>query len=531
MPRKRRANHKPSMTELFTGGSSSGGSLKYRKKRTWIDDKGKRHSDDPALSSASGAATVALGLSAIAFASRSIKRTRLESTIIEHLWDCRTSIASIRRAVQLGEPLPDVVLVRGTLKARGAPVTSLAMESKQLQRLVGDIDQPRNFFMDLARKVDSGEVVLPPDFGDVSDIKPLEGEGELLKRKAVLGSNLLLTELFITRLGCEAFRKRTKDKDGKEKIEIERKPRQARFNVLHHRRVADGLHIVGEEGEGADLELPPVLGPEELAKNLDPELFLTLPDALNEFKRLVPGISIINADKPLTHASRFLHLDQRSNTDLGGFIDNTDLGGFIEGKARDEVEARNSGPIVPVVRRGSNSNADDGETALEEIGRIVPNGWTWNGKGFYDNRERGWSTHAGIGVFAFREFRKKMKEAAEENALYQEASLYPTAMMRKMRDSENCFRFAEIGISSGDVTVLGKPVSTRNGIKLVPPKQPKDIDDPRFLFRILQGHSIENLQYHRMAALRVYLGFAVMGVATVFAGEEQIRDSVEVTYT
>ena len=129
------------------------------------------------------------------------------------------------------------------------------------------------------------------------------------------------------------------------------------------------------------------------------------------------------------------------------------------------------------------------------------------------------------------QFKKKMKQAAEENAKYQEASKMTSSQMRQARDSENCFRVGEIGIASGAVTVLGKPVYTQKGITIVPPPPTKSIDDPRFMFRILRGKTVDNLERHRMGSLRVYLGFAAMGACTVYAGEERIRDSVEVTYT
>ena len=51
-----------------------------------------------------------------------------------------------------------------------------------------------------------------------------------------------------------------------------------------------------------------------------------------------------------------------------------------------------------------------------------------------------------------------------------------------------------------------------------------------FELRILKGHTIENLLKHRKASLSVYIGFAVIGAATVLAGEEMVRDSVKVSY-
>lgn len=512
----------PSLRELLTGGRSSGGMIQMRRqmrrKRRKKDKEGKKYffpSISALTQSVSGAATVALGVSVMVFASRSIVRTRHESRRFEQMWNARTTVRSLRKIAERGERLPDLVLLRGTLRARGAPVTSLAMESPQLRCFIGDIDQPRNKFLKRFDQTDWGKVQLPENFGEISDIAMAkwEGQEELIKRKVVPSSNLLLTELFITRLGCAATIEKSEYKDSEE-IKITRDARQARFNVLHHRRVADGLHIVGEEGEKADLQLPPVLNQRGLANNEIPSLFLSLPDAVSEFKKTWMG-NIINADKSLTHASRFLRLDQRSTTDLGSF-------------------------------------GDAQSSALDDIGRIVPQGWHWNGKGFYDNRKKPWQSHSGQGVFAWRDFKRKMKEAAAQNARHQEATEETEAGMLALRDSENCFRVSELGISSGAVTVLGKPIRTENGIKIVPPttrasqrcavgrtnldhfatspQQETEEWEPIFLFRILKGHSIEELTIHRKGALRVYLGFAAMGLATVYFGEEMIRGCFEVTY-
>lgn len=297
------------------------------------------------------------------------------------------------------------------------------------------------------------------------------------------------------------------------KITIERAPQAARFNVLHHRQVADGLHLVDTDGESADLVLPSY-GENDLKKGESPSLFLTLPDALNEFKRFYAKVwNVINADKPLTHLSRFIHLDQRSHTDNGSF---TNLG---EG----------------IMYSGS-------ENALDSIGRLVPNGWLWSGKGFYDNRPGHWSSYPNVELLDYATFRQRIPIAARENARSQDATEMSFSEMESMRDRENCFRVVELGVASESaVVVLGKPqliVSKDGGasgssfIVIGAPNATSDnnITDPRFLFRILKGHTVDNLIKHRNASLLVYLGFAAMGAMTVAAGEEQIRDSLEVHY-
>ena len=134
---------------------------------------------------------------------------------------------------------------------------------------------------------------------------------------------------------------------------------------------------------------------------------------------------------------------------------------------------------------------------------------------------------------------------------------------------QNCFRVVEMGVESGsDVVVLGRPqlqlsaglsadfsadfsdntdadtkadttmtqkhtIDTDRTPLVIGPPKPIDsgnITDPRFSFRILKGHSIDNLLKHRNGNMLAYLGLAAMGVFTVVAGEEAIRDSLVITY-
>ena len=61
-----------------------------------------------------------------------------------------------------------------------------------------------------------------------------------------------------------------------------------------------------------------------------------------------------------------------------------------------------------------------------------------------------------------------------------------------------------------------------------PEKKPEG--EAQFEFRILKGHTAEQLLKHRNESLKVFVGFAVMGLATIYVGEEMIRDSREVVY-
>jgi hypothetical protein len=418
---------------------------------------------------------------------------------------------------------------------------------------MGEIDQPENLFLNLADRVKRGEVKLPPGFkyDDVESIMD-----DFSKRSTVLARSLVINEVFITRLGCEATRKKVKTKHGS-RIDVTRKPRSARFDVLHHRRESEGLHLVDEDGERIPLLLPHRLAAPDLKANLAPSLFLSLPDPMREFKKWMGGtVNIINADKSLTHISKFVHFDQRSDTDLGGWA--------------------RSGSRSP---RSSSSPAS-ATTALSEIARVVPSGWYWNGKGFYDNhvpsgaKYGGYGKHHDEGYGAFRnskrsthtisfdEFEDRAKVAAEENAEMQTATKDSPNVLRRDRDHENCFRIAELGIPAGsDVVVLGAPqIATESwldemlllhddddeaalmhakekkkkrldgALVIGPPPTVTAVAQPRFLFRILKGFAIDTLITHREGSMLVYLGFAAMGVMTVGSGEEMIRDQMCVEY-
>lgn len=478
----------------------------FRKPRYDSEDK----PDSPKIEFAKGQVYVALGVAAVAFAGRSMNRVRTEFSIIRKMWSKNTTLYNLKKKARAGISLPDVVLVRGTLTARGRPVSSVASKVAELKPLIGSIEQPRNFFLDLGSKVLSGEVKLPKGF-DLEKVYKFDDvervEDDFSSRQAILGKNLVVSELFVTRLGCEARKRVTKDKNGNRQETISRKSRRARFNVLHHRQVADGLELMDNYGDRAGIKLED-FGSAEMAANESPSLFLSLPDPLKEFKQyfsttqMGKTMGIRNADKPLSHLSKFLHLDQQSTTDTGAF------------------STRSS------------------RAALDDLGHLFPHGWLWSGKGFYDNNPGNWSTYPGVETLDYKDFKRRMLMAAEENAKYQDASDKSTTSMRLSRDKENCFRVSEIGIPNySDVVVLGKPQLTLgnnadgNDLIIAPPDQPTswaNFSDPRFNFRILKGHSVDNLMKHRTGAMQAYLGFGAMGVATIEFGLSCIRDSLVV---
>ena len=143
----------------------------------------------------------------IAFAARAIKRTRREKEEIERMWADKTTVQGLRKMVQNGRPLPPVVLLRGNLNADGPAVDPISPSVRSLVPLLGKIDQPSNIFLDMADDVKSGRVKLPANVKiDDSDI--LIQNDELLQRSSGrdFQYDLLISELLVTRLGCEAFK-------------------------------------------------------------------------------------------------------------------------------------------------------------------------------------------------------------------------------------------------------------------------------------------------------------------------------------
>ena len=266
---------KPTPLEMFTR------KTQFRPPRISKDKDGKDKKDSPESEYIGGASVVALGLSALAFARLRVRRASTEKALIQKMWDQHTTVKGLRLAAEAGETLPETVMVRGWLSARGPPVSSLAAKVPQLSARLGTIDQPNKYFVKLADLVRGGKVEAPTDIKEWS--KQAQHHDDFTSTERAPTNNLLVRELLVTRRGCEALRKETKNKDGGEQVKITRKPRQARFNVFHDRAVADGLHVVGLAGEAADLELPEY-GEEELRANEAPSLFLSAPDAIREFK-------------------------------------------------------------------------------------------------------------------------------------------------------------------------------------------------------------------------------------------------------
>lgn len=491
-----------------------------------VNSKGEK--DTPAMVVSSGALSVTVGLAAVSFASVSMKRVIREKAIINQMWKLKTTVASL---MGMADPLPAQVLLRGRLGATGPPVRALTSNVQQLQPLLGQIDQPYNELIAIGQKfkeehmrdqksglknmVDKSSAGALSEVEELAKLSPDEAlEPEDYHRTTGLQSgDLLVTDLLVTRLGCEARKKVKKDKNGRREVSITRKPRRARFNVKHVRQVADGLYIRGLAGRTAQLQLPEY----DIGSRAAPSLFLTLPDAMAEFKGyfsgIMPMVTILNSDQPFTHLSKFIFIDKQSVTDDGSFQASSTRTSALE-----TSRAFKRPPVHET-------------SALDELGRLSPNGWHWDGHGYYDNNPGSWSKWVGKEVLDYEDFKQRLPEAARLNALGQEATEVSPSEMEANRDDDNCFRFAELGISASDVTVLGSPKREEDGsITIGPPPVTSSHIKERFEFRILRGHTIENLIKHSQGSLQVYFGLACMGLFTVFAGEEMIRDCLVVSY-
>ena len=175
--------------------------------------------------------------------------------------------------------------------------------------MIGKIDQPENFYLKyFAENKDKISGLSVPDWINdeetQEEIKEAEEEEDDFTYRRGYIDDFLVSELFVTRLGCEA----TIVKKDEDEVTITRNPRQARFNIHHNRRVADGLHLEDFDGETAEIDIPPF----DIKSGLSPSLFLSLPDPMQEFKKYGNYFSKEKADfakKPFTHLSKFIFVD------------------------------------------------------------------------------------------------------------------------------------------------------------------------------------------------------------------------------
>ena len=187
--------HKPSRRELFSPENEG---------RLYIRSK---------LMAVSGAATVALGMSAIVFSSRSISRVRSETAKIRRMFGQNTTVSKLQNMISNGQKLPETILIKGVIKSSSdSKVFSIANKIDQLKPMIGEST---------------------PFFSEHKWLNKFLLSQKLVHPRAALAENLLVSEIFVTRLGCEA------ERGGEWRIRgtvfaptIFRKKQNARVNVI-----------------------------------------------------------------------------------------------------------------------------------------------------------------------------------------------------------------------------------------------------------------------------------------------------------
>lgn len=290
------------------------------------------------------------------------------------------------------------------------------------------------------------------------------------------------------------------------------------------RREAEGLHLLDLDGTRADLVPPPADAVGLAGIPEPPPLFLPVNDVWTEFTHYLrkdgltgPGgrhqrlddLPPMRLSDPYTLLSEFIFIDIQSRGDLGDMAENPHVLSDIA-----EAYRSSSGPAK----------------------------FLWEPRGFYDSVKGG--GYDDVPAYAAARFRRtemvsagelteRAQAAARENSRstpYCEPT-FTRAKLEELRNQENCFRYTELAIPRGSpVTVLARPMVAEAGtgegadcqIRLVPPltvdeaREAKEPKADRFRFRILKGHTVENLLRHRDLNVNAYYGLAVVGLA--FAG-------------
>lgn len=274
--------------------------------------------------------------------------------------------------------------------------------------------------------------------------------------------------------------------------------------------------------------------------------FLVAVDPIQEFGSFLRSehkISLLNAGSPFTHLSKFVFIDQTSITDDGGVFP-VQKRGLIGFRTRTgELAEPEKGQLAhPHSSIEAGADAVSGDTAsdgaLDALAAASTSKiWLWAPAGFYDNNQplESWVPHRETEPVGYAAFKEQVRQAAELNPIHQRMTDESPQALREKRDSENAFRVVELGIPEEEVTVLAKPVYSERGdrrIALVAPDAPSGNDQrqDRFGFRILKGHSIDNLIHHRRKNLLSYAGLAVMGCFTIKFGYELMANSEVVKF-
>lgn len=459
------------------------------------------------------------GLLAVAVATLCVNINRWRENQLISLFHANTTLKELQEKAARGEKLPSVVVLRGTISADGRDVLGVCPEIEGLRHLMGDIEQPRNDWVEIARRTK-----LRPRLREISDVMrgrtgsssdapdATARQNPYFRQASTHPSSWVLTELLVARV-CGKHQRRLWDKRSK-KVTIRRPCRNESYNCFHGRRVSEGLHFVDMNGTRAAIELPPANAVCLHGVVEPPVLFLPAADVWAEFShgiytdslegqsRRLDDLASTRLSDPAMLLSEFIVVDVQVDVDIG----------FFEG----------------------------GPHCLEVIEEAFPaepaNKFLWEPRGFYDSVKGG--GYNDVPAYANMKYRraemvtakellKRAEVAARENSSNTPfcEPTFTRAMLHRRRDEENCFRYAELSIPrDSPITILARPMISEAGtggvgadccIHLVPPAQ-EDEDGrrqaERFHFRILKGHSIDSLLRPTDLNLSAHYAMAVGGL-------------------
>lgn len=503
--------------------------------------------------------TLALGVSAAGTGVAGFNRSKVEKEMAQEMRDASTTIKGLRELAEAGEPLPGVCIVKGKLRAEGAPVTPVVESTTPLRESMGTINQPTNIWLEAAETFgklkgedSEGASALREVVGKVTDgqISPedvafaTEGASgtplavdaaSLAKRTSSItagSSPFVLTELLVQRLFVHAYEKEVKDDDGKVTSRYNvRKPRDWSYNVHYARQQSEGLLLEGQAGEQARVRLPDF----NFRSGEPPPLFLPVADVLSEavedffdvfyellFKKKKPMPKSATSDDkeatytdsyttPFTFLSNFLALDDMSATDEGGAF-------------RSQVDTQAA-------------------HALDELAAKSPSSeWVWNPKGFYDEEGYALAEHKERGVLKYDELKKRLPKARKENMKV--TGFLKTGQSRDVldedRDEEFGWRVSEIAVAANSpVALIAKPVyepekDAKNPIVLVDPfdlnadgtidateKYERKTSPWQFDMCFL-SESVDELLVQKTANANAYIGIAIAGALLAVAGANDL---------
>ncbi|CAE8592851.1 unnamed protein product, partial [Polarella glacialis] len=222
----------------------------------------------------------------------SVLRGRREANRIISLFEANTQIKELSEKAARGEPLPSIVVIRGHIASDGGDIGSVSTRIEGLRDRVGEIEQPKNAWIEIARQAKRdpqlrgiADAVVERTGVDADDIPDVPEPGDPSAARHVDVSRgdgpHVLTEILVARI-CAKHQRRNEDRKTK-RVTIKRPCRNESYNCFHGRRVSEGLHIIGLDGSRADLELPPADAVGLAGISEPPPLFLPVSDIWTEF--------------------------------------------------------------------------------------------------------------------------------------------------------------------------------------------------------------------------------------------------------